>query len=72
MPEPKTVLYEVRDGAAWIILNRPEARNALSAQLVNELFAHLQTANADDAVRCIVITGNGKAFCAGADLKSPP
>ena len=35
MPEPKTVLYEVRDGAAWIILNRPEARNALSAQLVN-------------------------------------
>lgn len=65
-------LYEVRDGAAWITLNRPEVRNALSAGLVNELFAHLQTANADDAVRCIVITGSGTAFCAGADLKSPP
>ncbi len=72
MSDTKTVLYEVREGAAWIILNRPEARNALSAELVNELYAHLETANADDAVRCIVLTGNGKAFCAGADLKSPP
>ncbi len=72
MSDTKTVLYEVREGAAWIILNRPEARNALSAELVNELYAHLETANADDSVRCIVLTGNGKAFCAGADLKSPP
>jgi methylglutaconyl-CoA hydratase len=64
--------YEVIKGAAWIRLNRPENRNALSAILVNELYDHLQTANADDNVRCIVITGNGPAFCAGADLKSPP
>ena len=65
-------LYEIRDGAAWITLNRPENRNALSAILVTELYDHLTNANADDEVRSIVITGNGPAFCAGADLKSPP
>ena len=63
---------ETRQGAAWITLNRPDNRNALSAALVNELYQHLQAANEDDAVRCIVITGAGTAFCAGADLKSPP
>ncbi|MEZ5730402.1 MAG: enoyl-CoA hydratase-related protein [Burkholderiaceae bacterium] len=53
-------------------LNRPENRNALSDVLVNELHAHLLAANADEAVRSIVITGTGPAFCAGADLKNPP
>jgi len=65
-------LYKIQKGAAWITLNRPDNRNALSAALVNQLYAHIQSANADDSVRCIVITGNGTAFCAGADLKSPP
>ena len=65
-------LYEVRNGAAWITLNRPQNRNALSAVLVNELYAHLAKADADDDVRAIVITGTGPAFCAGADLKNPP
>ncbi len=64
--------YEVRRGAAWITLRRPEVRNALSATLVNELADHLDRAAADVAVRSIVITGTGKAFCAGADLKNPP
>ncbi len=68
----EATLYENRQGAAWITLNRPENRNALSAILVNELHAHVEHALADDAVRCIVLTGNGPAFCAGADLKSPP
>jgi methylglutaconyl-CoA hydratase len=72
MQGTEATLYEVRDGAAWITLNRPENRNALSAVLVNELHAHLIAANADPAARCIVITGNGPAFCAGADLKNPP
>ncbi|GCL60992.1 enoyl-CoA hydratase [Rubrivivax pictus] len=76
LPDPMTAttatLYTVRQGAAWITLNRPEQRNALSAALVNELHAHLQAALADDAVRAIVLTGAGSAFCAGADLKSPP
>jgi len=72
MANTEATLYEVRDGAAWITLNRPENRNALSAVLVSELYEHLQNANVDDKARCIVITGNGPAFCAGADLKSPP
>jgi len=71
-PLPPATLYNVRSGAAWITLNRPEQRNALSAALVNQLDAHLAAAIADPAVRCIVLTGNGPAFCAGADLKSPP
>ena len=65
-------LLEVKNGAAWITLNRPENRNALSAILVNELYGHLIDSNKNPEVRSIVITGNGSAFCAGADLKSPP
>ena len=72
MSQLEATLYDVKDGAAWITLNRPENRNALSAALVNELYHHLLEANKDPAVRSIVITGNGTAFCAGADLKSPP
>ncbi|MEE2777790.1 MAG: enoyl-CoA hydratase-related protein [Acidobacteriota bacterium] len=66
----KHTLYEVRDGAAWITLNRPEVRNALSGTLIREVADHLDTAHADDAVRCIVLTGAGKGFCSGADLKN--
>src|SRR5438132_1022643 len=62
--------YEVRARAAWITLDSPANRNALSAVLVAELGAHLRAAHADDAVRAIVLTGSGAAFCAGADLKS--
>ena len=64
--------YAISKGAAWITLNRPENRNALSAVLVDELDAHLRAANEDPAVRAIVITGTDPAFCAGADLKNPP
>ena len=70
MSSNEATLYEIRNGAAWITLNRPENRNALSAILVTELYDHLTNANADDEVRSIVITGNGPAFCAGADLKA--
>jgi methylglutaconyl-CoA hydratase len=69
MASQENTIYEVRQTAAWITLNRPDARNALSAELVDELYGHLLAANADPAVRAIVITGAGKAFCAGADLK---
>ncbi|HOA93247.1 MAG TPA: enoyl-CoA hydratase-related protein [Quisquiliibacterium sp.] len=72
MPTTEATRYEVRDGAAWITLNRPENRNALSAVLVNELNDHLIAALDDPAARCIVITGADPAFCAGADLKNPP
>jgi methylglutaconyl-CoA hydratase len=63
-------LYELRRDAAWITLNQPEKRNALSDDVVTGLLAHLRTALDDQRVRTIVITGAGSAFCAGADLKS--
>ncbi|NCF33902.1 MAG: enoyl-CoA hydratase [Proteobacteria bacterium] len=72
MATTEATLYEIKQGAAWITLNRPDNRNALSSILVTELYDHLIAANADHSVRSIVITGNGPAFCAGADLKSPP
>ncbi len=72
MPDTTATKYEIDNGAAWITLNRPENRNALSAALVTELYDHLLASNENDAVRSIVITGTGPAFCAGADLKSPP
>ena len=72
MPSTEATLYDIEKGAAWITLNRPENRNALSAVLVSELYEHLGAANDDPNVRCIVITGTDPAFCAGADLKSPP
>ena len=68
----EATLYDIKAGAAWITLNRPQNRNALSAVLVSELYDHLLAANEDPAARAIVITGTDPAFCAGADLKSPP
>lgn len=62
-------LYELRRDAAWITLNQPEKRNALSDVLVGELRDHLRAAIADARARVIVLTGAGSAFCAGADLK---
>ena len=64
------ILYEVRDGIAWITLNRPEAMNAISENMRAEIPAALVRAEADDAVRVIVFSGAGeRAFCAGADVK---
>ena len=70
MTKTEATLYDIDGGAAWITLNRPDNRNALSQILVSELHSHLNAAIADPAVRCIVITGNGPSFCAGADLKN--
>ena len=70
MATQEATLYKVCRGAAWITLNRPESRNALSAALVQELYDHIEAANRDPDVRSIVITGAGTAFCAGADLKA--
>lgn len=62
MSGQEATLYETKNGAAWITLNRPENRNALSAILVNELYAHLVAANEDSEVRSIVITGTVLLF----------
>jgi len=60
--------YEVADGVATIALNRPDKMNAGTATMVGELLAALDAVDADDAVRAVIITGRGRAFCAGADL----
>ena len=70
MIEGESTKYEIRKRAAWISLNRPKSRNALSAELLAELSTHIQAAMEDPGVRVIVLTGSGPAFCAGADLKS--
>jgi len=62
------ILYEVTDGVATITFNRPEKLNAARPQTHDELVAALNAADADDAVRAVVITGNGRAFCSGTDL----
>lgn len=66
----EAVLYELRRDAAWLTLNQPDKRNALSDEVVGALLRQLQRANADAQARTIVITGAGSAFCAGADIKS--
>jgi len=62
--------YEQRGPGAWITLASPQTRNALSTQLVAELGARLDKAMDDPAARVVVLTGEGPAFCAGADLKN--
>lgn len=64
-----TILVEIKDHVALIRLNRPEALNALNAQMMQDLAAALRAADADPGVRCIVLTGSEKAFAAGADIK---
>jgi enoyl-CoA hydratase/carnithine racemase len=64
------VLYAVEDAIAWITLNRPEAMNAMSPALTDGLVAAIDAVERDDAVRAVVITGAGRAFSAGGDLKS--
>ena len=65
----ETLIVETTDHVAVIRLNRPEALNALNAQLMEELARALRAAQDNDKVRCIVLTGSEKAFAAGADIK---
>lgn len=64
------LIYEVDGPIATITLNRPEARNAYSDDMVRELIQALDLAEDDEAVRVVIITGAGLAFCAGGDLKA--
>jgi 2-(1,2-epoxy-1,2-dihydrophenyl)acetyl-CoA isomerase len=67
MTEP-TVLYESENGVATVTLNRPQALNSFTRQMHQELWAALDRAEADKAIRALVLTGAGRGFCAGADL----
>ena len=64
----ETILYDVANRVATITLNRPDKLNAVNGVLVRELMAALEAADADDEVRAVIVTGAGRAFCAGADL----
>ncbi|MCS6965307.1 MAG: enoyl-CoA hydratase-related protein [Candidatus Kapabacteria bacterium] len=70
--ELSTVLYTVERGVATIALNRPDAHNAVNAQMGQELLVALRAAEHDANVRCVVLTGVGRAFCSGQDLKEVP
>ena len=69
MTEFAQILYAVADGIATITLNRPEKMNAFTTVMMEEMCSAFDLADADDAVRAVIVTGSGnRAFCAGADL----
>ena len=62
------ILYEVADGVATITLHRPDKLNAFTVRMMYELIQAFDQTDADDAVRAVIVTGAGRAFCAGADV----
>ncbi len=69
MTDAPPVLLEIADGIATITLNRPDAMNSLDVATKEALLEAVTTTAGDDAVRCVVLTGTGRAFCVGQDLK---
>ncbi len=68
MPEFKTIKLDIADGVATLTLNRPDRMNAFTDQMAREMIAAFDVTDANDDVRALVVTGAGRAFCAGADL----
>jgi len=68
--EYETIRYEVTERVLTITLHRPEQLNAFTARMCYELLDAFERADADDDVRAVIVTGAGRAFCAGADLSS--
>jgi enoyl-CoA hydratase/carnithine racemase len=66
-----TLDYAIADGILTLTLNRPEQMNAFTVEMANELVHAFRRASEDDAVKAIVVTGSGRAFCAGMDLSVP-
>jgi len=64
------ILYDVVDGVCTVTLHRPDRLNAVTSRMIQELLEAFDRADADDAVRAIIVTGSGRAFCAGADLSA--
>jgi enoyl-CoA hydratase len=65
----ETIITETKNAVGIITFNRPKALNALNAQLINEMNLALDGFDADDSIRCIILTGSEKAFAAGADIR---
>jgi enoyl-CoA hydratase/carnithine racemase len=68
--EHREISYQVDDGIATVTLNRPQRLNAFTGRMMRELVDAFDLADADDDVRVVIVTGSGRAFCAGADLGS--
>jgi len=66
----ETLLYDLDDGVVTITLNRPDRMNAFIMQMRDDIIAAFDAADADDDVRAVIVTGAGKAFCAGDDRKA--
>src|SRR5436190_1591611 len=66
----ETILTDLAENIFTITINRPDKLNALNTQMIRELIDAFDAADADDAVRAILVTGAGRAFCAGADLST--
>jgi enoyl-CoA hydratase/carnithine racemase len=64
----ETIRYAVDDGVCTLTLHRPDKLNAVTATMIDELIAAFDRIDADDAVRAVIVTGAGRAYCAGADL----
>ncbi|MFC4560479.1 enoyl-CoA hydratase-related protein [Nocardiopsis mangrovi] len=69
MPDSDSVVYQLSDGVATITLNRPDAMNSLTAEAKEALLAAIERAKSDKEARAVLLTGSGKAFCAGQDLR---
>ena len=65
-----TILYDIDESILTITLNRPDILNAFNTSMLSEIIDALDRADADDRIRCIIFTGAGRAFCAGADLSA--
>lgn len=64
----QSIIYEIKEHVAWLTLNRPDSFNAINQELAQDFTRALQQSEQDDNVRVLVLTGAGKAFCAGGDL----
>jgi len=68
MPTYETIKLDIADGVATLTLNRPDRMNAFTPQMATDMIAAFDETDANDDVRVVIVTGEGRAFCAGADL----